>query len=190
MKLICLLLILYVIPLYAQDECDYKLYVDTLHGFSMKIPRKQKIEKISYETNTYRVKMFGEFQYKFYLESKDRLLSSLGNNVELDSSDILLSMAENKCYFSLKSRGDRAEGYGRLDSLIQWTNDYNIRIIEIQRTQVFKVFDGSFEYEKVGPLFLIKLITGKGEFFLSFDFYDYYDYEAIMKIISSIKVIQ
>jgi hypothetical protein len=181
---------LYALPLYAQDVCEFKLYVDSLHEFSMEIPINQKIEQISYAKHRYVSKVSDKFQFKFLVQSKTNFLSTLRDNEKLDPADTLLSMAENKCYYSLKSKGDRAEGYGRIDSLLQWTNDYNIRVIEIHRTQVFKVFDGSFEYEKTGPLFLVNLAPAKADIFLSFDFYDYYNFEVINKIMSSIKVIQ
>ena len=117
MKLICFAVIIYAFPLYAQDECDYKLYVDSLYGFSMEVPYNQNIEQISYAKNRYRVKELEEFQYLFFIESKSIFLSSLRPDDKLDPADTLLSIAENKCYFSLRSTGPGGASYGRVDTL-------------------------------------------------------------------------
>lgn len=73
MKLICLAVILYALPLFAQDECDYKLYVDSLHGFSMEIPKQLKIDKGNayYE---YISREYGSPKYKFYVSSKRQFI--------------------------------------------------------------------------------------------------------------------
>jgi hypothetical protein len=152
----------------------------------MEVPPNYNVEQISYAKNRYRIKEFGEFQFKFFVESKDIFLSSLRPSDKLNPADTLLSIAENKCYFSLRSTGPGGASYGRVDTLYEWSNSHGIRVIEIHRTQVFNLNDGSVEYGKSGPLFLVKLTSAQSEYYLEFDFFEYFDFEVIKNIMASI----
>ena len=65
MKLLGMILLLHVLVVYAQDECEFKLYVDSLHGFSMEIPEQEEI--IDKEGATYRYEAVESGNFKYSL---------------------------------------------------------------------------------------------------------------------------
>ena len=199
MKLICLLLILFVLPLYAQDNCDYQLYVDTLHGFSMEIPQNQQIIKDISHKDRYEAKESGKILYSIYVESKTKFFEYyIGDalqeiKLDVDQSDTLLAVATVKCRNKFFLRHTGVTSFYRIDSLIQWPKYNDLRIIEYQRTLVFEKPNGSLKYEIVGPMFFVELFSGVDGYILEYDFSKYIkteDYNTAKKIVSSIKVLE
>lgn len=197
MKYIFFILIIYVSQIYAQQESDLEQYVDTLHGFSMMIPNQQEIKKDKYAVYGYMARESVEKYYKFYITTKKRFiedfLSHYFENLYVDSTDTLFSIAKIQCINRYHLRLTGVISYFRIDSIIQSTNNHNKRIIEFHRTRVYEQPDGSIEYEKVGPEYFINLLTAKGEFILNFDFYFYFkekDYNVCRNIVSSIKTFE
>jgi hypothetical protein len=206
MKLLGMILLLHTLAVYAQDECEFKLYVDSLHGFSLKIPKQQKI--IDNEGATYRYKAveLNKRKYNFDVKQKKQFsnywlgytdvlisLKDLNAYVDVNRNDTLLTIATFRCREKYIHRLTGTLSYFRIDSLFQWTKNNDIRIIEYHRTQVDRLQDGSEFTENVGPRFFLHIITLKGDFVLDFDFYNYIlkdDYNIAKKIASSIKIIK
>ena len=196
MKAACLIMILYALPLYAQQECEYKLYVDSLHGFSLQIPKQQSVKDIP---GNYRYKVFEKDQEKYYfdVETKrsfinDFLILYL-KEVTIESGDTLLAVAKVKARDRQHLRLTGVTSYNRINSLSDWIIDNKIRIIEFDRTLVFKQPDGTTENEDVGPIYYVNITTSNGNFVLTFNFHGYprkFETDFCRKIVSSIKVIE
>ena len=204
MKFLYLTVILSVFPIHAQQECEFKLYVDSLHAFSMEIPEQEEI--IDKEGATYRYEAVesGNFKYSFDAKQKkqfsnswlgysDVLLSLQDINVDVDPTDSLLTFAIFKCRDKYFHKLTGVTKYYRIDDMNQWYKNNAIRILEFQRTLVYDQPDGSKIIENVGPRFFLHLITPKGDFVLDFNFYKYIlkdDYQIAKKIVTSIKVLE
>ncbi|MFC2133693.1 hypothetical protein ACFLTH_03675 [Bacteroidota bacterium] len=192
MRIFQLIIILYSLPLWAQsisrsDEyVDSFEYIDTTYGFWLNLPEVGKATHI-WDYYTYET-----LSFKFSVYTHKRFLFFKHHVSDVDKSDTLLSLAKHEAYDYDYHNLSGGERYFRTDSLFEWNKYEGIRIIEFQRTEVFKLRSDPAIYEKVGPLYVVELNTSKGIIILIFNFRKYsskYDIPYCRKIVSSINLL-
>ena len=198
MKITCLLLLI-SISLQAQQNNNFKQYVDTLNGFSISIPRDYAIVKNIDKDNQYIAHRYGSRRFDIKVEPKSQFYREYNWKLSSHEKDTLLAISKINCLNTYHIRANLVDIYNRIDSLIQWNTKKDIRIIEFQRTEVVEHPDnpdgstGRIFYEKVGPIFFVQLNPVAGDLVITFDFLGYIydgDIKICRDIVTSINLIE
>ena len=202
MKFIYVVIIFYSIPFYAQQS-GYKIYVDSLNGFSMEIP-KQYFVSTSRDGYLNDVKEYGSKKFNYSAQSKREFIDSYfpgyRHRIVIEEDDTLLAIQKLLCVNEYHIRASLVTTYNIIDSLIQFSNNNDVKVIEFHRTNVAEHPDddetgieGPVYSDKWGPLYFVELFAAENTMILWFDFWSYstdYDYNICSNIISSIKLIE